>query len=163
MNRIIPALLLIALLFTNLFWLTFVMLGPERVITALERRVNVYFGLESGGNFNVPVELIVDAKLTNDPLSKYQWALRMLLDGSEYWEIQGDAPRDVVVAVIDRSPHMQHVDLENQLYSGGGTTLLMICQPFELKMISGPQTVQLLMDNVQLVLLPLKQPTMKVW
>ncbi len=90
--------------------------GPERVTKAIKARVLPYF-VTSGAI--VQVTNIIGEGITNDSLSKYQWALRMMLDGANYWEIQGNAPRDVVVAVIDKGVHLQHEDLKNRLHPKG--------------------------------------------
>lgn len=56
---------------------------------------------------------------TSDALSRYQWGMRMVLEGSQYSHVLGDAPRDVKVAVIDIYPGDQgHPDLVN-IYEEG--------------------------------------------
>jgi subtilisin family serine protease len=68
---------------------------------------------------SVPVGLLVsETPLTDDSYSRYQWGLRVMLDGARYGEVQGDAPRDVVVAVIDRGVQMNHPDLVNKVRGG---------------------------------------------
>lgn len=59
-------------------------------------------------------EKLIGKPLTNDPLSKYQWNLRMILDGIKYAEISNNAPTDVIVAVIDHSVNVDHPDLINR-------------------------------------------------
>lgn len=85
--------------------------GPERVLDKLRL-------MASGRNYEVPVAILVSYPITIDPLSKYQWGLRMMLDGVSYQEVQGDAPRDVIVAVIDRGVHMNHPDLDSKGVDG---------------------------------------------
>lgn len=46
---------------------------------------------------------IKDFPLTTDEYSHLQWGLRRMLDGQSYDATFGDAPRDVTVAVIERS------------------------------------------------------------
>ena len=62
--------------------------------------------------YRVPDSLIDGAPSTRDPYSRYQWALRVLLENTLYDRLFRDAPRDVIVAVIDRWPgHGRHADL----------------------------------------------------
>lgn len=92
-----------------------IVLGPTRVYNAVERRARRFFGGSDDTDLVVvpPENLIADG-ITNDPLSRYQWGLRMMLDGATYDEVQGDAPRDVIVAVIDFGVHMNHPDLQER-------------------------------------------------
>lgn len=68
--------------------------------------------------YAVPVETLSSSLITNDPLSKYQWGLKMMLGEMSYLDIQGNAPRDVVVAVIDSGVHMNHPDLVHKSVPG---------------------------------------------
>lgn len=64
---------------------------------------------------------------TADAYSRYQWAMRAVLEGEQYQSLFSDAPADVTVAVIDRWPgHANHPDLVNVYLTGinlieGGT------------------------------------------
>jgi subtilisin family serine protease len=59
---------------------------------------------------------------TSNPLSRYQWNLRQILEGESYGSVLGDAPRDVKIAVIDRYPGSQgHPDLVNRYETGINT------------------------------------------
>lgn len=62
------------------------------------------------------------ATSTADEYSRYQWNMRMILEGESYDSILGDAPRDVKVAVIDTYPGaMGHPDLVNVYETGINT------------------------------------------
>ena len=75
--------------------------------------------IEEGNQYFVSAEKLISSKpLTNDPLSKYQWNLRVLLDGIEYAEISRNAMRSVIVAVIDESVNVDHPDLINRMIQG---------------------------------------------
>lgn len=71
-----------------------------------------------------PLVSDIDGALsTTDPLSRYQWSLRMALEGVPYGDLFADAPRDVKVAVIDIwSGHQGHPDLVN-VYEPGINTI----------------------------------------
>lgn len=57
-----------------------------------------------------------------NPLSRYQWNLRQVLEGEFYDDLFDDAPRDVKVAVIDIYPGSQgHPDLVNRYETGINT------------------------------------------
>jgi subtilisin family serine protease len=114
-NPILTAILSLIIIFQGMI----IYLGPERVYNALVKRVHYYLGSGKSDGIYVPVNVVLsETQLTKDPLSKYQWGLKMMLDGATYQEIQGDAHRDVVVAVIDRGVHMDHPDLRNKRRGG---------------------------------------------
>lgn len=76
----------------------------------------------------VPTAAMIDGVApTSDPLSRYQWNLRQILEGRPYLDVLGDAPRDVKVAVIDTyGGSMGHPDLVGVYETGinvveGGT------------------------------------------
>lgn len=71
----------------------------------------------------IPTHLLVaESNITRDPLSRFQWGLATMLDGCDYWELQQDAPRDVVVALIDSQVHMDHPDLVRKQVAGWNFT-----------------------------------------
>jgi subtilisin family serine protease len=74
--------------------------------------------MEQAG-YKVSFQEIIGKELTADPYSKFQWNLRLLLDGAGYDELFSDAPRDVKVAVIDSYvAHNNHPDLKNVFLNG---------------------------------------------
>lgn len=89
--------------------------GPERLLNRVRHELKI---TDSDKNYVVPLEMLVSDPITDDPLSRYQWGLRMMLDGASYEDVQGDAPEDVVVAVIDSGVHMNHPDLVNKGVKG---------------------------------------------
>ncbi|XAI96528.1 hypothetical protein [Microcystis phage Mae-JY35] len=73
--------------------------------------------------YNPQVADIDGALSTSDPLSRYQWSLRMALEGVPYDDLFADAPRDVKVAVIDiYAGHQGHPDLVG-VYEPGINTI----------------------------------------
>lgn len=106
------------LLAGNIVFSATLMLGPSRVLAAVEYRIEKYLGISLDESIYIPKNLVVGDSITKDPHSVFQWGLRMLLDGADYWDVQGSAPRDVVVAVIDKGIHTQHEDLRAQSVSG---------------------------------------------
>lgn len=72
--------------------------------------------------YSVPLALMDGAAPTPNAYSRYQWALRQLLEGENYSSLFSDAPRDVKVAVIDEWPgHNGHPDLVNKYETGINT------------------------------------------
>lgn len=80
-----------------------------------------------------PVAADIDgASMTANEFARYQWNMRMILNGAaSYADVLGDAPRNVKVAVFDRYPgHQSHPNLVNRYETGintveGGTN----CNP----------------------------------
>ncbi|WP_162139871.1 S8 family peptidase [Limisalsivibrio acetivorans] len=78
-------------------------------------------GLVANDNYTVEIDELVQSKITNDPLSKLQWNLRSVYGddyAENYNEINNNAPREVIVAVIDRSVNVKHDDLRNRVTEG---------------------------------------------
>lgn len=82
---------------------------PERVLNKISSLSSVYV--------EIPIENLVNEAITDDPLSEFQWNLRMVLNGLDYRELL-DAPNEVVIAVIDRGFNLQHPDIEGQFLKG---------------------------------------------
>ena len=77
--------------------------------------------------YNPAMSLIDNTPMTGDYYARFQWNMRQILENTPYNDLFSDAPRDVIVAVIDTYPGSKgHPDLVDSYLTGinlveGGT------------------------------------------
>lgn len=72
--------------------------------------------------YNPSLASLDGAPSTTDAYSRYQWPMRQILEGEGYDTVLGDAPRDVIVAVIDEYVGLHgHPDLVDVYLPGINT------------------------------------------
>jgi subtilisin family serine protease len=69
-----------------------------------------------GATYSVTAGQLDGTATTADAYSRYQWAMRQLMDGETYDDLFSDAPNDVIVALIDsRGPGPEASGIHNDL------------------------------------------------